>query len=225
MYQRWDDLLFAHWRVDASALRDRLPAGVVPDLWDGSAWVGVTPFEVASLRLRGTPRLARFPEINVRTYVTVDGRPGIWFLSLDAASRTAVFAARRAYRLPYFKAEIRIARRGDWIRYSAFRQSDDGPPARFAARYRPDGAVCQAQPGTFEHFAAERYCLYTLDRSGRLLRGDIDHPPWPLQPAVAELGRNSMAAPYGLELDGEPLLHYAGRQDVVIWPLTKAGDR
>lgn len=222
MFQRWERLLFAHWPVDSALLAERLPPGIEPDRWEGRAWVGVTPFEVTSLRPRLMPRVARFPEINVRTYVTVDGKPGIWFLSLDAASRPAVFAARRGYRLPYFHARISVSRRGPWIRYASARTSSDGEPARFAARYQPVGAAFVAQPETFELWATERYCLYTLDGDGRLLRGEIDHPEWPLQPAVAEIGTNTMASPYGLELEGEPRLHFAGRQDVVIWPLAPA---
>lgn len=222
MFQRWERLLFAHWRVDASELSARLPPGIEPELWDGSAWVGVTPFEVTSVRLRLSPRLDRFPECNVRTYVSFDGKPGIWFLSLDAASRLAVFSARRAYRLPYFHARMTVSRRGPWIRYASSRTSADGRPARLAARYRPDGAPFTAPPGTFEFWATERYCLYTLGEDGELMRGEIDHPEWPLQPAVADIGANTMAAPYGLELEGQPRLHFAGRQDVVIWPLAPA---
>jgi uncharacterized protein YqjF (DUF2071 family) len=71
---------------------------------------------------------------------------------------------------------------------------------------------------TLEHFLTERYCLYALDR-GRVRRADIHHPPWPLQPAEAELRRNTMPPP-GIELEGEPLLHFSRRQDVVIWPLS-----
>jgi uncharacterized protein YqjF (DUF2071 family) len=226
MAQTWLDLLFAHWRLPPAALSRVLPPGVEPDRFDGSAWIGVTPFEVSGLRLHGTPPvplLSRFAETNVRTYVTVDGRPGIWFLSLDAASRLAVFAARRAYRLPYFHAEMTIARERETVRYTSRRRSADGEPAELAIAYRATGPRFTAAPGTLDHFLTERYCLYTLDREGRLLRAQIHHPPWPLQPAAAEIARITMARPYGIGLDEAPLLHLAGRQDVLIWPLEPAG--
>jgi uncharacterized protein YqjF (DUF2071 family) len=159
--------------------------------------------------------------VNVRTYVTIDDKPGIYFFSLDAASSLAVAAARRFYRLPYFRAKMRVTDEDDdgWVRYESRRQS--GPPAELRCRYRPAAAVRKAQPGTLEHFLAERYCLYTLGPEGGIHRGDIHHPPWPLQDADAEFETNTMA-PAGLALPAEePVLHFAARQDALIWPLER----
>src|SRR5687768_3312340 len=164
MAQTWENLLFAHWRVPPEALRRLLPEAIPLDLWEGSAYVGVTPFRVGALRLRGTPHLGgltAFPELNVRTYTTLDGKPGIWFMSLDAANPLAVAAARRAYRLPYFRAEMEIRVRGEWIRYQSRRVSSDGQPAELAGRYRPVGAPIPPGQGSLEHWLTERYCLYT----------------------------------------------------------------
>ncbi|MBD0338175.1 MAG: DUF2071 domain-containing protein [Thermoleophilia bacterium] len=210
--QTWEQLLFAHWRVDGAQLRPHLADGVELETFDGSAWLGITPFRLVGLRLRGTlpvPGLSSFPELNVRTYVRRGDRPGIWFFSLDADSRWAVAAARRTYRLPYHHARMRAARRDGWIEYSSGREGHV-----FEARYRPTGDVFQAEPGTLEHFLTERYCLWT---HGPAL-AEIHHPPWPLQEAEAELELNTMP-PADVELAGEPLCHYAERQDVVIWPL------
>jgi uncharacterized protein YqjF (DUF2071 family) len=218
--QTWCDLLFAHWSLPPEALRQVVPAELPLDTFDGRAWLGITPFEVRGLRLRGTPPLpgiSRFPETNVRTYVTLDGKPGIYFLALHAGSRLAVEAARRTYRVPYFHARMAIERTGDAIAYSVARRR---PDASLALTYRPAGARHNAQPGSLEYFLIERYCLYTLDERRRVLRGDIHHPPWPLHPASATIERNTMTAPYAFDLpDEEPLLHFAHRQDVVIWPL------
>jgi uncharacterized protein YqjF (DUF2071 family) len=97
--------------------------------------------------------------------------------------------------------------------------SGDGPPGEFSVAYRPEGPVFEAEPGTLEHWLTERYCLYTLDERHRVHRAEIHHPPWPLQAAAANLIDNTMADPHGIELPRqEPLLHYAHRQDVVIWP-------
>jgi uncharacterized protein len=217
MRQSWQRLAFLHWRVDAALLSALLPRTIEPDTFDGSAWIGVTPFVVRGLRLRyipPLPLLSHFPELNVRTYVTRNGRPGIWFLSLDTPNVPAVIGARRAYRLPYHRARIDVDE-GDEVRYRLDRAGE----ARFSATYRPAGPVYNAAPGSFEQFAAERYCLYTVDAGLRPLRADIHHAPWPLQAASAELELNTMARPYGIELDGEPVVHYAHRQDVVIWAL------
>jgi uncharacterized protein YqjF (DUF2071 family) len=156
----------------------------------------------------------------VRTYATVGGKPGIYFFSLDADDWAAVIAARRAYRVPYFKADMEAHADDEATRFRCDRTH--GPPAAFEGIYRPTGAVANAVPGTLDHWLCERYCLYTTDRRGRILRGDIHHPPWPLQPAELGLTRNTMARHVGIELDGDPLLHLAQRQDVIFWPLVPA---
>jgi len=226
MGQSWLHLLFAHWSVDAEALARVIPAELPLDLYDGRAWIGVTPFRVEGLRLRPAPPAplaSRFLEVNVRTYVTIDGKPGIYFLSLDAASRLAVSAARRGYRLPYFHSRISFAcSDGEW-RFRSARTSGDGPPAGLDCRYRPLGEQFHAAPGTLEYFLTERYCLYMLDHERTIQRADIHHPPWPLQHATAEFDANTMAAPFGVELGGDPLLHYAARQDVLLWTIGPAG--
>jgi uncharacterized protein YqjF (DUF2071 family) len=222
MGQTWIDLLFAHWRVDENLLREVVPASLPIDTYEGSAWLGVTPFCVRGLRLRGTvpaPVVSSFPELNVRTYVSVDGKPGIYFLSLDADSCAAVHAARRAYRLPYFRSRIGVEHDEEGIGYDLMRTSEDGPPAYFAARYGPQGAKLPIREGSLERWLTERYCLYTLDDEQQIQRGEIHHPPWPLREAWAEIETNTMTTPLGFELEGEPLLHFSRRQDVVIWPL------
>jgi uncharacterized protein YqjF (DUF2071 family) len=224
MGQTWEDLLFAHWRAPADALRSNLPTGLELDLFDGEAWIGVTPFRITGLRGRGLPPLpflSSFLELNTRTYVTADGKPGIWFFSLDASSELAVQAARYGYKLPYFRAEIRSEWTGGWIVYESRRRDPRGAPATFRGSYRPAGELLEADPRSLAHFLTERYCLYTVDE-GRLKRAEIHHEPWPLQPAEATIEENTMP-PRGVELlDEEPLLHFSARQDVVIWPLEDA---
>src|SRR3954471_22881979 len=140
--QTWADLLFCHWPVAPDAIRPHVRASLELDLFDGDAWVSVTPFEVQGTRARGTlppPVLSRFPELNVRTYVTCGGRPGIWFLSLDAGSTLAVLAARALYRLPYFRARMSIAARDGRVEFESERDDARGAPAR--PHGAPRGAV------------------------------------------------------------------------------------
>jgi uncharacterized protein YqjF (DUF2071 family) len=219
--QTWDDLLFAHWRIREEALRPLVPPELPLDTFDGFAWLGVTPFRLTGFRVRGTlplPLVSSFLELNVRTYVTLEDKPGIYFFSLDCESPLAVEAARRLYKLPYQWARMSAVRRGEWLDYSSARRDEEPRPFVFEARYRPHGRVTPAQPGSLEYFLTERYCLYTVD-DGDVYRADIHHPPWPLRPAEARIERNTMA-PDGLELpDDPPLFHFSARQDVVIWAL------
>jgi hypothetical protein len=225
MGQTWGDVLFAHWRVPESALRALVPDEIEIDTFDGRAWLGITPLRVTGLRLRGTlpvPGLSSFPELNVRTYVTDGEKPGILFFSLDAASGMAVTAARRFYKLPYFRARMTLRERRSRVVFASERTEPGSFPRAFRAVYRPAGPVFDAEPGTLEHFLTERYCLYTWE-SRSLYRAEIHHPPWPLQVAEAAIGENTMP-PRPIELpDEEPLLHFSRRQDVVIWPLERVG--
>jgi uncharacterized protein YqjF (DUF2071 family) len=216
--QTWEDLLFAHWQVPAADVREHVPAGLEVDTFDGSAWLGIAPFRLSGLRARGTlplPRVSEFLELNVRTCVRgSDGRPGVWFFSLDASSRLAVEVARRMYELPYFHARMSAAQRSEWIDYECARIEEPGRV--FSGSYRPTGAVFHAQPGSLEWFLVERYCLYTTDDRGALQRADIHHELWPLQAAEAVIELSSVSP---LALDGAPVCHFARRQDVLVWPL------
>jgi uncharacterized protein YqjF (DUF2071 family) len=220
--QSWEDLLFVHWRVDAGALRKLVPSELQLDEHDGSAWLGITPFLITGLRLRGTlplPVVSTFPELNVRTYVTHEDKPGIWFFSLDTSSRIAVEAARRTYRLPYFHAHTVHERRGARVEFSNARRGSDRP-FTFEATYRDSTTdAFEPAPGSLEHFLTERYCLYAVDGEG-LHRAEIHHPPWRLRPAEASIDANTMP-PDGVELAGVARFHLAERQDVVIWTLEK----
>jgi len=225
MGQTWYDLLFAHWALAPELIRPLIPRPLDLDERDGRAWLGLTPFRVGGLRGRGMPPLpwlSRFPELNVRTYVHYGGRAGIYFFSLDAARLAAVAAARRGYRLPYFHADMSARRAGQWVRYRSIRIDSSAAQAEFQAGYGPTGPRLPIEHGSVERWLSERYCLYVVDDRGRALRANIHHSPWPLQPAAATIDVNTMAAPLGVTLQGDPLLHYSARQDVLIWPLKPA---
>jgi uncharacterized protein len=227
MGQTWEALLFAHWRLPPAALAGLIPPMLALDTFGGDAWLGITPFRVRGLHLRATPPLpwlSHFPELNVRTYVVVGDRPGIWFFSLDAARRAGVVAARLTYRLPYFQARMCIRRAGSWVDYTSSRRDRHGAPARFRARYRPVGTPAPAAPGTLDAWLVERYRLYTVDGDGEIHAADIHHAPWPLQSARAEISENTLAEAAGVSLSGEPVVHFAHRQDVLVWPGVRASE-
>jgi uncharacterized protein YqjF (DUF2071 family) len=218
--QRWSDLLFAHWPLPPARLRRLVPAQLPLDTHDGVGWVGVVPFYLSGLRSRWLPplpALRAFPELNVRTYVTLDGKPGVYFFSLDAGNPAAVAGARLLH-LNYYYAWMAIRRRGEWIDYASQRLLPGPPTARFRGRYRPIGPASPPTAGSLDYWLTERYCLYTVDRGGRVSRLEIHHPPWQLQAAEAELDLNTTTAPIGLKLPGtRPRLHFSRRQDMVGW--------
>jgi uncharacterized protein YqjF (DUF2071 family) len=225
MTQTWHDLLFAHWPVDSSVVRAKIPAGFELDEFDGQAWLGVVPFHMSHVSPRGVPSLpwlSAFPELNVRTYVRVGGVPGVYFFSLDAANPVAVAAARTMFHLPYFSAEMMVRQRDGWIEYMSGRKVDSGSNGQFVARYRPTSAAREPKAGTLEYFLTERYCLFTVNSSQRACRVDIHHPPWPLQDAEAHISINTMTEASGMRLPSvAPLLHFSKRQDMVGWMLRR----
>jgi uncharacterized protein YqjF (DUF2071 family) len=221
MTQSWHNLLFAHWRVDPSQLRRLVPATFELDLFNNEAWLGIVPFYMTNVGLRGVPslpRLSSFPELNVRTYVRVANRPGVYFFSLDAGRRLAVEAARRVLNLPYFLAAMTVEASGDEVFYDSARTQG---PAVFRAIYGPTGPVFTASQGSLEYFLIERYCLYQQTRRGVPYRLEIHHPPWSLQAAQASIATNTMAVVSGVAISGPPaLLHFARRQDAIAWAPT-----
>lgn len=219
MTQSWHDLLFAHWPVGAREMRERVPPGLELDLFDGQAWLGVVPFRMTNVAPRGTPALpfvSAFNELNVRTYVTRDGKPGVYFFSLDADSQLAVAAARTMFGLPYYFARMSCEQQGEGVAYASRRGS--GAASEFDGAYRPVGPVREAIRGSLDYFLTERYCLHTVDETFTAQRVDIHHPPWPLQPAEADIQVNTMADAVGIRLPAmAPVLHFARRQDMVAW--------
>lgn len=220
MEQTWRDLLFAHWAYPVEQVRAAVPPQLQLDTYDGMAWVGVVPFMLENLRARGLPALpavSSFPELNVRTYVTMHGKPGVYFFSLDAASKLAVMGARAVFHLNYFDAEICTAQTPNGIEYTSER-TDGGAVASFRARYAAAGEIFVAQPGTIDHFLTERYCLYSVSGTGNTFRLEIHHRPWLLQPAEAELDARGMLSAAGLApARGAPLLHFSSMQPTIGW--------
>jgi uncharacterized protein YqjF (DUF2071 family) len=222
MAQTWHDLLFAHWPIAIDALRAAIPRTLEIDTFEGRAWLGVVPFRMSGVRLRGTPSLpwiSAFPELNLRTYVKRDDKPGVWFFALDAANPLAVAVARSWFHLPYFRARMNVRAIGDDVEYESRRTHRGARSAALLARYGPIGDVERARHGTLEHWLTERYCLYAADENERVFRGEIHHLSWPLQPAHAAFERCTLPAAHGLALPASPpVCHFARRLDVVIWP-------
>ncbi|MFL5319302.1 MAG: YqjF family protein [Myxococcaceae bacterium] len=233
MHMRWKSLLFMHWRLDPEQLRPHVPSSLTLETFDGSAWLGIVPFLMTETYgmpeapIKGALSKAmgayQFPELNVRTYVSVGGKPGVFFFSLDAASRSAVRLARTGFRLAYFDARMELLDESNAVHFKSERTDPRGAPASFHARYRPIGEVKPPEPGTLESFLTDRYALYTtvLDRP---LRAHIHHAPWPLQRAEVDVAALSMTPflPRVTLSAKDALCHYAADQEVVAWPVVPA---
>jgi uncharacterized protein YqjF (DUF2071 family) len=218
---RWVDLAFLHWRVEPEMIRPLIPSDLTLETFDDAAWVGVVPFRMEDVRLRFTPAIpgtSAFPELNVRTYVRVGERFGVWFFSFDAANRLAVRGARFLYNLPYYDAVMAVRPEAEGIVYESRRVHTGAPPAEFVGHYAPTGPVYHAERGTLEYFLVERYCLFMKSRTGELGYLDVHHLPWPLQAATARIDMNTMGTAARIELPPDPpLVHFARHLEVLAW--------
>jgi uncharacterized protein len=223
MAMRWDDLAFLHWPVPVAALERFIPPGLQLETFDGHAWIGIVPFRMMAVHARGLPEIPgtnEFLELNVRTYVTDDTRPGVWFFSLDCANPLAVRGARVGFSLPYFDAKMQSleTNQASGFDYSSARTHRGTPAATFRASYKPSGEVIPSVPGSIEHWLTERYCLYAQRPSGQVIRGEILHQPWPLQTCHIEILENTLCDSLGLSLPQTPVLaHFAKRLEVHAW--------
>jgi uncharacterized protein len=224
MHQKWGKLLFMHWHINTDLLRPLIPTGLAIDTFDGSAWIGIIPFTMWDIRafppyVPAMPGLNAMHELNVRTYVHLDGTPGVWFFSLDCTNAAAVFGARNFYYLPYFNAEITLDQSDSTIVYSSKRT--DKPPATLQTTWTIGESIPQTQPDSLEFFLTERYCLFS-EHKGKLHRARIHHRPWVLQTATVSSHSSTMIQSLSLaEPTDAPILNYAEEIAVDIWPLEK----
>lgn len=227
MSQRWNDLLFAHWRLPAASIAPYLPEGLQPDTFQGSAWLGVVPLWADRFSFRGVPSIpwARsFPELHFRTYVH-DKRtstPGIYNLSVDIGNLMATVAARFIFRSQCNWAEMRLNQRTEREFSFYSRRLLVGQPVIFSARYRglgPTRRLAEIRGGSLEYFFTERYCLFTRSSAGQAVRANIHAVASPLEDAEAEIERNDLASALRIHVpDQEPVLHYSRRLAVYVWP-------
>jgi uncharacterized protein YqjF (DUF2071 family) len=237
MEQHWHNLLLAHWPVPVEVLRPLVPPNLPIDTFEGQAWLGVIAFQLKGIRLRGFPPIpftSAFPEINLRTYVTVEDKPGVYFITMDADNGLGTVMARRWFRLPYTQAQIHLKIEGERIDFSS-RRTERGmntgspqgralpkkPQAEFAGSYRPVSEVDIPQPGSIDHWLAERYCYYRANERN-VYRCQVHHMPWPLQKAEADIEKNTLASSLGVDLPStQPLLRYAHHMKALIWPVRR----
>ncbi len=211
--QEWRDLLFIHWEIAVEDLRPHIPEGLELNTYNGKAWLAVVPFSMRGVAPRACPKpsfISDFPEINIRTYVIRDGKPGVWFFSLDVPHRLPVWIARAFFHLPYFKAQMSVQNESSGTRYQSTYQE-----RRFRGNY------CGLEPfsptkGSFEDWATERYCLYSQSRSGQLYRAEVQHPKWTLQKARYRIEENTMLDAFKVGPQ-HPSVLFSQEISVVAW--------
>jgi len=214
----WRRLLFENWPVDPGIVGARLPGGLTVDEYDGSAWLSIVPFTNVAVRPKGAPGRfgVRLPELNLRTYVTRDGVPGVYFFSLDAQGLSSVLGARLFHHLPYYYARISLAWVDGRVRFRSRRLHPGARAAEYEGRYWPTGEPFPASDDPLGEFLVERYRLYAEARDGTIRYTEVDHEPWTLYPAGAEIGTNTLLSAHGFTRpETDPVYYYSPGLDVV----------
>ncbi|MGM0899512.1 MAG: YqjF family protein [Bacillota bacterium] len=223
MKQIWENVLFAHYPVKLETLRKLVPEKLPLDTFNGLAWVGIVAVHISNIRLRGLPPIpgiTHFSQVNVRTYVTLDGKPGVYFFSLDAGNRLAVETAKIVGNLPYKYSEVAMESTQSNIHFESSRKTGDN--ANLVFNFKPISKPFHPAKESFEEWVAERYCLYTFSKTGKTLRGDILHLPWLLQQVQAEFYENTLLSSLNIQPESNPpILHYSRQKDVRFWPMVR----
>ena len=225
----WRHLLFANWPVESDLLATHLPDALSVDEYDDTGWLSVIPFLNVHVRPLGLPEWTGIPlpELNLRTYVTCDGEPGIYFFNLDAQGLLSVVGARLSHFLPYYYARGHIRREDNRIEFESRRFQPGDRPAHFSASYWPTGDPSVADPGSRAEFLTERRRLYTQAPSGAIRHTDVEHDRWTLYPAAMTTETNTLFEANGFDHpETEPTLYYSPGVDVVTtrskrWNRTK----
>jgi len=228
MRPQWNDLLFLHWEFPPALVASLLPPELELDTFCNRAYVGLVPFEMAGVIPRFVPDLgrlgyfySRFAELNVRTYVTRDGIPGVWFFSLDAASSLAILSARLWFALPYFKARMRMRRTRSGFDFWSKRLWPAPTNALCHVRWQAQGDERMAAPDSLAEFLVERYVLYSR-RGGQLFRGRVFHEPYRLQSArILALRETNLRAAGFSRPAAEPHVLFSRGVDVEVWDLER----
>lgn len=228
MRQKWRNFLFMHWPVNPELVSNLIPSPLRLDTFQGYAWLGYIAFLMDGIYPRALPKLPltrRFPEINVRTYVQYDGKPGIFFLSIDVKNWASLKIARHWYHLPYHSSNVSIEHKGTTFSFQSIR-NENNRHISFKALYKPISDVFSPEEGTLDHWLTERYCLYSRDKTSNIYCGEIHHLPWPLQKAEFEIQSNSLLSPFNINLrNTNPIAHYSGGVDALIWNIRKVHSR
>jgi len=213
----WRHVLFASWPVEPSVVEAHLPNDLEADTYDGQAWLSVVPFTNATVKPRGLPDALGFglPELNLRTYVTCDGVPGVYFFSLDAEGVLGVAGARLFHHLPYYYARISLQGVSGRVHFESKRLHPGERPAHFTATYGPVGDRLDVEAGSRAEFLTARYRYFTQDPNERVRVADIEHERWPLYEAEADIDVNTLFTADGFaHPGGDPVLHYSPGVDV-----------
>jgi len=172
-YQEWNNAVFMHWEVPYEDLKSLVPSGLEIDSFEGKCWVSIVAFTMERIRPAYLPSfspISNFDEINVRTYVRKNGKPGVYFINIEAGKYVSAFLSKMMSGLPYEKSEIS---RGNNF-YSSYNANKG---FRLDLEYEVGPRITKKTPLMI--WLTERYSLF-LENEGEIYGYEIQHPEWEL---------------------------------------------
>jgi uncharacterized protein YqjF (DUF2071 family) len=224
MKQSWKNVFFIHLPVSAPSLRPHIPSCLDLDVYEGEPWISLVLFTIEGIYLKGIPFsvVSAFPEINVRTYISYNKRPGVFFLSLDAKHWATYTIAKKWYHLPYYESQISVKQTNQFTSYNSIRKDRKVVPAEFKGTLKSLSETFYSKQNSLEYWLTERYYLYSSNQGKDAFRAKIHHEPWQLQEAKAEINANTLISSMNiLPLNEDPIVHFSTGTNVLISNLNK----
>lgn len=199
--QTWKNLLFQHFEIaDITTLEKYLPKNCSFDSFDGKYYLGLVAMNMTNVKHKATQDIVWFKnynELNVRTYIVHNNKPGVLFLSLDVDSLISIFGARVFYGLPY--------------RYSKYQNdfnsviSKRNNTIQFQTNYTITSEEKVYEKNSFAYWATERY-FFANKYLGVSFKGEISHKPWKLCTATVKNTNLSVLDKYSLNNQHQDIL-------------------
>lgn len=214
--QSWNNLVFIHYKIDIQSLRALVPSKFEIDLYQGEAWISIVPFFMEDVMKGNIPSFypfKKFPELNLRTYVKYENKPGVFFFSLDAECLPVVLGGNLLYGVPYKYAKMNyeLSENGGYLRSDRFIGS-----VEFEMRYRKIGEIFESEIGSLQEWLSERYCLYSKSNHTEFYRVEVHHKKWPLQNCEVSISKNDILKASNLEVDLDSMIvNYSPGVDVI----------
>jgi uncharacterized protein len=171
----WSHLVFVHWQLPPEALAPLVPSPLQLDCFHGSAWLSLVALHVNGPipePAMGTPmeRLARYRQLNLRTYVVGDRGRGIFLL--DTRVDRALPLGARLLGMPYhLDGALAIEGVGETVRVA----TRDFTIAGVLDEERPRAVISPLGIGSF---LLNRFRSYGRLPGGKLYSVEIAHEPW-----------------------------------------------
>lgn len=200
--QSWRDVVFVHWPCEEREIEAALPPHTRPDVFDGTAWVGVVGLGMVVT----SPLRMRFTEVNVRTFAVDErGRRGLVFLSLEASHPAFVRVARAVGRLPYRSAAVECSTTATETAYRVERSG-----IGLSMRIRRGERVV---PTSADRFLTARWRMFSTWHR-RPVEVPVVHEPWALDSAeLLDFTDAGLLGEFGLTRPSRPVVRFASRVD------------